>query len=146
MSHRLFALALGVIAAPAVAAPAPQPEQIQIPRELTDPAMAEKLGNMAQALSDALLNLPVGEVRAAAEGRRPTPEEKKLTVRDLGRLDDADFERGLEQQIAQAKPMIDHSMKAFAKALPAITKALSEAADEVERATANMPRPDYPRR
>lgn len=146
MRHYLFAVPLALLAAPVAAQPAPQPGQIHIPSELTDPAMADKLANMLQALSKAFLELPVGEVQAAVEGREPTRAEKGLTVRDLGRRDDPNFDRNLERQIAQSKPVIEHGMKAFAQALPAMTKALSEVARQMERATANMPRPDYPTR
>ena len=146
MRHYLFAIPLALIGAPVAAQGAPQPEQIRIPSELTDPAMAEKLANMLQALSKAFLDLPVGEVQAAVEGRQPTANEKRMTIRDMGRRDDRNFDRNFERQIAQSKPMIEQSMKAFSKALPAMTRALSEAAQQMERATANMPRPDYPRR
>lgn len=141
-----FAIPLALIAAPLAAQPAPQPEQFQIPRELTDPAMADKIANMVQALSKAFLDLPVGEVQAVVEGRQPTADEKRLTVRDMGRRDDPNFDRNFQQQIAQSKPMIQQSMRALAQALPAMSKSLSEAARQMERATNNMPRPDYPRR
>lgn len=146
MRHHLLAIPLALVAAPLAAQPAPQPGHIQIPSELTDPAMADKLANMLQALSKAFLNLPVGEVQAAVEGRQPTADERRLTVRDMGRRDDPNFDRNFEQQIAQSKPVIRQSMKAFSQALPAITRALSEAGRQMERATANMPQPDYPRR
>jgi hypothetical protein len=146
MRHYLLAVSLALLAAPAAAQQAPQPGQIQIPSELTDPAMVERLANTLQALSNAFLELPVGEVQAAVEGREPTRAEKGLTVRDLGRRDDPNFDRDLERQIAQSKPLIENGMKALAQAIPAMTKALSEAARQMERATANMPRPDYPKR
>ena len=146
MRHYLFAIPLALLAAPLAAQPAPQPEDIQIPPQLTDPAMADKVANMLQALSKAFLDLPVGEVQAVVEGRQPTPEEKRLTVRDMGRRDDPNFDQNFERQIAQSRPMIQQGMRAFTKALPAMSKALSQAAREMERATTNMPRPDYPRR
>lgn len=145
MSPSLFVLPFALVAASAAAQPAPVPERIQIPSELTDPAMADKLAKVLQGLSKAFMELPVGEVQAAVEGREATADEKRLTVRDLGRRDDPEFDRKLERQIAQSKPMIEHSMKAFSQALPVMTKALSEVARQMERATANMPRPDYPR-
>ena len=145
MRYHLFAIPLALLAVPA-AAQAPQPEQIRIPPELTDPAMADKLANMMQALSKAFLELPVGEVQAAAEGRAPTASERRLTVRDMGRRDDPNFERNLERQLEEARPRVRSAMQAFARALPSMTKALSEAANEIERATANMPQPGYPRR
>ena len=72
MRHMFLVLPLLAIAAPAVAQAQPQPETIQIPPELTDPATAAKLANMAKVMSDAFLDLPVGEIQAAAEGRKPT--------------------------------------------------------------------------
>jgi hypothetical protein len=133
----LIALPLALLAVPAQAAP----QQIQIPRELTDPATVEKVTRMMDSLSNAFLDLPVGEIQAAAEGRAPTPQDRGRRIRDLGATT-ADIDR----QIAEAKPAVEQSMKAFATALPSITKALSEAADAMERATANMPQPGYPRR
>ncbi|HEU5481613.1 MAG TPA: hypothetical protein VFU80_00770 [Sphingomicrobium sp.] len=140
----LFAIAL-IVSSAAYAAQAPQPaepEEIRIPPELTDPRFVERIAGMTEALSKALLDLPVGELQAAAEGRPATSADRRRTVRDVSRLS----ERDVEQQIAQARPRVEAAMQAFARALPAMTKALSEAADEVERATANMPQPGYPRR
>jgi hypothetical protein len=127
--------------------PAQPPASSQaLPPQLLDPRMAGRLADTMQAMSQAFLNLPVGEVQAALEGREPTPAEKKITVRDLGRRDDPNFDRNFHQQIAQARPMIEHSMKALNEALPAMKKALDEAEGALERATANMPDPTYPKR
>ena len=134
MRTTAFLLPLLMFAAPASAQP------IEIPSEMTDPAMVEKLGAMVDALSEALLELPVGEIEAAAEGRPLTPADKGKKVRDVA--DAAELER----QVAQARPMIEHSIKALSRTLPAIAKSLSGAAAQVERAVGNMPRPDYPRR
>jgi hypothetical protein len=146
MRPYLLAIPFALIAAPVAAQPAPSADEIQIPSELTDPAMAGRLGKALQALSKAFLELPVGEVQAAVEGREPTAEEKRRTVRDIGRRDDPNFERNFERQIAQSGPIIEQSFKAIGQALPAMTKSLSEMARQMERATANMPQPDYPRR
>lgn len=146
MRASLFILASALVASPALAQqPAPREEQIEIPEELTDPQTIGRLTDMMQVLSKALLNLPVGELRAAAEGREASPEEKSVTVRDLGREDDPQFERNLERQIADARPAMEAAMQALARALPAMMKGMAEAKDELERATANMPRPDYPK-
>ena len=136
---------LALIAAPASAEPV-TPDKMELPSELTDPATAERLANVMQALSKALLSVPVGELKAAAEGREPTARDKGLTVRDLGRREDPNFERNLDRQIAEAKPMIAKSMKALAEALPAMLEGLSKASEAVERAAANMPDPNYPKR
>jgi hypothetical protein len=145
MRLKLVFIPLLMCATPALAQPT-APPPVQIPHELTDPATADKVARAMQALSEAFLNLPVGEVQAALEGRRPTPAEKRLTVRDVGRSDDPNFDRNIQRQIAQSKPMIEHSMKALAAALPAMIESLSKAQESLERAAANMPRPDYPKR
>ena len=108
--------------------------------------MADRLADTMQSLSKALLGLPIGEVQAAVEGREPTPADRKLTVRDLGRRDDPNFDRDFRQQIAQARPMMERGMKALNSALPAIEKALDDAGSAIDRATANLPDPTYPRR
>ena len=148
----LSVIPLVLLAAPVAAAPPPPPpqqpqqQQMQIPPELTNPKTAERIAAMSEALSKALLDLPVGEIQAAAEGRPATPADRKRTVRDIERARDPNFDRDIQRQIAEVGPQVQASMQAFARSLPAITQALSNAADEIERAAANMPRPDYPRR
>jgi hypothetical protein len=138
-----------ISAAPALAQEPAEPapgSQIQVPSELTDPATANKLANAMQALSKAFLELPVGEVQAAIEGRKPTAAEKKLTLRDLERRSDPNFERDFRRQMADAKPKIEQSMKALADALPSMMQGLQRAQQSLERAAANMPDPTYPKR
>ena len=150
-STSLILLPLMIAAAPAFAqTPAPAPvapvRGPEVQRALADPAMAEKLANAMQALSKAFLNLPVGEVQAALEGRKPTAAERRMTVRDMGRRDDPNFERNFQRQMAQSRPMIEASMRALAQALPAMMQGLQQAGQALERATANMPDPTYPKR
>lgn len=146
-------LALMFVAAPAAAqtaAPAPRiaaPDpSAEMARRIADPATADKLARAMQALGKALLDLPVGEVRAAMEGRPATPADKRLTVRDMGRRDDPQFDSKFSQQLANAGPMMQHSLKVLGSALPAMTQSLKQAGDAIERAAANMPDPTYPKR
>ena len=129
-------------ARPAPAAPA---ETIAVPPALTDPAMADKLGRMMQAMSKAFLNLPVGELEAAAEGRPATRADRRRTVRELGRQDDPNFERNLDRQLAESRVAMQASMRALAAALPGMMKGLTDASRELEKATANLQSPNYPK-
>jgi hypothetical protein len=131
---------LALMAAPAAAETA-MPE-IKIPSELSDPAMADKLSTVLQALSKSLLDMPIGEVEAAIEGREPTAADRRKTVRSETRMS----ERQIGQQINAARPQMQAAMKAMATALPAMMKGLQEAGRELEKATANMPQPGYPKR
>jgi hypothetical protein len=141
MRKTLILLPLLFAATPALAQPVPQ-----LPPELTDPATADKLANAMQGLSQALLDLRVGEVRAALEGRQASPAERRMTVRDMARRDDPDFDRHVQQDVANVRPMVRQSMNALNQALPAMMQGLAQAQQALERAVANMPDPTYPRR
>lgn len=134
----MFALPLMLIAAPAAAQQRPAPA---IPPELADPALGQKMGQMAGALSRALMDVRVGEIQAAVEGREPNAADRRRTVRDMtgGRGIDRDIER----QIAVAAPAMQ---RALVTALPAMMAAMEQVAQEFERATANLPQPGYPNR
>lgn len=127
--------------APPVSTPFPA-----IPPQLTDPATADRLANMMQSLAKAFLDLPVGQIEAAAQGRAPTPADKRLTVRDVARRDDPDFDRKMADRMARTRPMVEHGIKALGEALPAMMQSLRQAGEAVERAAANMPDPTYPKR
>jgi hypothetical protein len=141
MRKSLILLPLLLCETPALAQPAPQ-----LPPELTDPRTAQKITNAMQALTGALLNMRVGEVRAALEGRPPSPEERNLTVGDLARSKDPDFDRKFQQRVASVGPMVQHSMRTLNQALPEVMRDLKDAQKSLERAVANLPDPTYPQR
>jgi hypothetical protein len=143
-----FILPLALVASPALAQPQPasQPEQVNVPPELTDPATADRLGGMMKALSKAFVNLPVGEIEAAAEGRPATQADRRRTIGDLGRKHDPNFDRNLDRDIDASRGAVQASMKAFTAALPALNKSIAEARRAIEQATANLPSPLYPKR
>ena len=139
MRKILFALPLMLAAAPAHAAPAPQ-----IPRDLSDPAMADKLGNVAGVLTRSLMDLPVGEVEAAIQGRAATPADRARRVRD--EVNDPYLDQRVAAEAAQSGRTMQRATKALVASLPAIMGALGQAQDELERAVSNIPDPTYPRR
>jgi len=69
-----------------------------------------------------------------------------MTVRDMARKDDPNFDRNFQRQMAQTGPMMRQSMKALGDAIPAMMQGLSQAGKALERAAANMPDPTYPKR
>jgi hypothetical protein len=148
MRLRRAFLPIALLASPVAAqtsAPAPS-DSIQIPPELTDPATMARVGNMVGSLSHAIMNMPVGDIQAAAEGRPATPADHARTLRDVAGRGDPNFEQNLQRQIAQSQVTMQASMRAMAAAMPAISRAVNEAAQEIERATANLPSPTYPKR
>src|SRR3954452_4816167 len=137
----LFIPPLLLSASPAFAQQAPI-----IPPELTDPATIHQLAGTLDDLSRALMNVRIGEARAALEGRDATPRERNMTVGDYARRNDPNFDRHLHQQIASVEPQVQRGVQAVNHALPSVMQALGEAERAVDRAVANMPDPTYPRR
>lgn len=142
----LIALLLASLSTPAFAAapvapPAPPPAAT-LPPEIAGGRMVDQLGSMVGALTKALLNLPIGEVEAAVENRSPNPADRTKTVRTVTGMD----EQAIDAQIAQGKGAVKNGGQALSRALPVIVEALNKAGQEVERATANLPQPGYPRR
>jgi len=130
-----------VVASPALAAPPVAPV---LPQVLTDPAMADQLGRVAGVLTRSLMNLPVGEVEAAIEGRPATRADRARTVGDS--IGDPNVAQRIEQQAAASGRTMQAASKALAASLPAIMQAIEGAKDEIERAVGNLPNPTYPRR
>lgn len=150
MRSSLVLLAISLCAAPALAQTparsAPDNQAIQLPPQLADPTTADRLADAMQSMSQALLDLKVGRLQAALEGRKTTPADRNLTIRDLARRDDPAFEKKLHEQIDQARPKMERSIRALNEALPEVTEDLQRAQRSIERAIANMPDPNYPRR
>ena len=128
-------------ATPAVAQPIPAPA---IPPVLTDPAMADRLGDVAGAVTRSLMNLPVGEIEAAIEGRPATRADRARTVRDT--VGDPYVEQRVAGQAAATGRAMQAATRALAASLPAIMQAIDGASADIERAIGNLPDPTYPRR
>ncbi|HEX6661682.1 MAG TPA: hypothetical protein VF067_07430 [Sphingomicrobium sp.] len=145
MRTSLFVLPLMLCASPALAqaaAPPPPPQAQEMQRILNDPAMVDRMTNVMQALSKAFLDLPVGGIEAAVEGRPATPAERRRTVRDI----EPGIGRDVQVQMAHAKPMVQQSMRALSQSLPSMMSGLKQVQESIERAAANMPDPTYPKR
>jgi hypothetical protein len=118
----------------------------QLPRELTDPQSAMKLAAKLQGISNALMNVRVGELGAALEGRQATPRERNVTVGDLVHQKDPNFERHMQQKVATVGPKVLQTMQTLNKTLPQVMHDVDDVQRSVERAVANLPDPTYPQR
>ena len=130
-----------VAASPAVAAPLMVPA---LPQVLTDPAMADHLGRVAGVLTKSLMDLPVGEIEAAIEGRPATRADRRRTVGDS--IGDPQIAQRVAEQATSSGRTMQAATRALASSLPAIMQALEGAKGEIERAIGNLPDPTYPRR
>lgn len=143
----ILASAAALASAPAAAADPGIGETIQdAQRILNDPRNEKLMTSVMSAMSEALLDLPVGGIKAAAEGRAATPEEKGLTVRDVARRGDPNFEAKFRTGMAKSAPVLRQSMKALSASLPALAESFEELGRSMERLGANIPDPTYPKR
>jgi hypothetical protein len=142
MAKSLILLPVLLVAAPAFAAPAPSPSQLQVPPQLTDPRALDRVTDAMQAMSQAIMDLPVGNIEAALEGRPATPADGNRRIRDI----EPGLDREVKTQVAQARPMIRRSAKALSDALPEMMHGIEQVQKSLERAAANMPDPNYPKR
>jgi hypothetical protein len=107
---------------------------------MTDPRFIQRLMDMSDALSKAFLDLRVGEIEAAAEGRQATAAERNRTVGEIARISPQELQR----QMAEARPKVEAATQAFARELPKLSRSLSEVAGALQRAADNMPQPYNP--
>ena len=123
--------------------PRRRPNAPQIPPELSDPAMADKLGRMAgvadQGADGHAGRRDGGGDRRAA--RRPQPTRHKRVRDEIG---GPEAERQVEAEVAASGRQMQAMTKALVASLPAIMGALDGVEKELERAAANMPDPTYP--
>lgn len=148
MRSALF-IPLLFLTSPAVAGDSAQtslPLHGKLARALADPALPEQLGRVAAAMTRAVMTMPVGDVQAAVDGRPATERDRRRTLGNTVVRGDADLDQSIERQVSHSTAKLQRSARAMAAALPAIERALSEATSQIDRATANLPYPSYPRR
>ena len=144
MRKTLILLPLLLSATPALAQDSSP--SIKLPRELTDPESAMKLAAKLQALSNAVLNIRVGELGAALDGREARPGERNTTIGDLVRRKDPDFDRHVQEKVASVGPKVLQGMQTLQQTLPRVMRDVDDVQHSVERAVSNLPDPAYPAR
>lgn len=142
MRNSLILLPLLLSATPAFAQAAPP--SIQLPRELTDPEEQMRLAGKLQAISSAVMNIRIGDVSAALEGREATPRERNMTLGDLARQKDPTFDRDVAHAVATVGPKVQRSLQVLNRALPQVLSEADRLQRSVERAVSNLPDPNYP--
>ena len=118
----------------------------QLPHELMDPQSAMKLAAKLEALSNAVMNIRVGEVSAAIDGREASPRERNMTIGDLVRKKDPNFDQQVQEKVASIGPKIVRGMQTVQRTLPQVMHDVDDAQRSLERAVSNLPDPTYPQR
>ena len=142
----LLILPLLSLATPGLAQTYPMPSPIPLPPRMMDPALPSQLSRIAGALTHSFMNIPVGELEAAIEGRPAYPADRRKTVGSEISRDNPYVEQDIQREVASTTSAVQSSARAMQRAMPAIQQAIGQAAATIERETANLPSPNPPYR
>lgn len=131
---------------PVVAAPLPDPRDEEIRRSLPDPRELEAMGNVATRTMDAILDVPIGPLREAVEGRKLSPREREETIGDHARRDDPYFRERMRDQMGVATVALGALAEQMAVMTPVLRRTLEDVERRVEDAVRGLPPRDYDRR
>lgn len=140
-----------VLASPAIAHQSPpqayagRPEgpAFAVPPEIMDRRLPDQLGRRAGAVMQALMDLPVGELQAAIEGRPVTPRDRHHTI---GAEVGPGAARHAEQAVTSKAQAVQSTARAIQSAIPALQQAIGQILAAVDAGAANLPSSAYPRR
>ncbi len=138
-------LAALLFTAPAVAAPRDS-ERVEdardIARELERSPAVANMPAVLGAITDALLDLPVGRIAAALEGDpSPSREEAERTVADIGEATDPDFRERTRDQVRASAAGARAATGAIARTLPEIARSADVLEGELARIARTLPLP-----
>ncbi|HWH23144.1 MAG TPA: hypothetical protein VNT25_07660 [Allosphingosinicella sp.] len=157
MRNRLILIAAAAgLAAPAIAQqPAPNaartnsaqaPAAQSAPRPADDiraqlPAKEEleRVGEVAARAADAILEVPIGPLREAVEGRKLSKKEREETLGDHAAKDDPYFRERMRDQMAVATVALGALAEQMAVMTPILRQTLEDAQRRVEEAARGLP-------
>ncbi|HWH18786.1 MAG TPA: hypothetical protein VNT77_10725 [Allosphingosinicella sp.] len=130
--------------APARTAPM-DPRDEEIVRSIPDPREVEAVGAAAGRAMDAILDMPVGPLREAIEGRRLSRREREETLGDHAAKDDPYFRERMRDQLAVAGVAVGVLAEQMAVMTPVLRQTLEDVERRVEEAVRTPPPHDYGR-
>jgi len=130
-----------------VAPPPPiDPRDEAILRAVPGPQELERVGDVTAATVDAILDVPIGPLREAIEGRRLSRREREETLGDHARKDDPYFRERMRDQITIASAAVGVLAEQMAVMTPVLRQTLEDAQRRVEEAARGVPPREYDRR
>ena len=135
-----------VPAAPAIPVAPADPRDDELRRNLPDPRELEAMGDNATRVLDALMNVPIGPLREAVEGRKLSRKEREETLGDQARKDDPHFRERMRDQMGMATVTLGVLADQMAVMAPVLRRTLEEAQRRVEDAARTAPPRDYDRK
>lgn len=146
MRRFLIASAALAAAAPALAAqPAAPPVLPADPRDaeiraaMPDPAEMKAMGEAAARAVDAMMEVPIGPLREAVEGRKLSARERSETIGDRAVRDDPHFRDRMNAGIASASVAMAALAEQMVTIAPVLRRTLDDVAQRMEEAIRTAP-------
>ncbi|HEX8214501.1 MAG TPA: hypothetical protein VF582_03405 [Allosphingosinicella sp.] len=158
MRKFLIAAAAFAIAAPAAAQQAPSavgaqapgsqaarpgpkldPRDEELRRNLPDPAEMKAMGEVAARAMEAMMEVPIGPLREAVEGRKLSRRERQETIGDVARRDDPNFKERMRDQMGVASVAMAALMEQMVTIGPVLRSTLEDVARRTEEAARQVP-------
>ena len=122
-----------VWAAPAAAQPYPDPRDERIVRALPHPGEIEALGETMERVTDAIMDVDVGPVVDAVEGRRHSRGHRE-TLGDIASRDDPYARERVRDEIGLATAGLGAAVEQMAVLTPIFRRSIEDAARRMEDA------------
>ena len=152
MRKSLITAAVLAVASPAIAQPAstaaqqapaaaplPDPRDEEMRRNLPDPAEVKAMGETAARAMEAMMDVPIGPLREAVEGRKLSRKERAETLGDVARRDDPEFKERMRDQMGVASVAMAALMEQMVTIAPVLRNTLEDVARRTEEAARQVP-------
>jgi hypothetical protein len=143
MRKLIIAASALAFALPAAAQPSVEVHDEEIARALPKRGEIEAIGATIGAVTEAILNTPVGPLREAVEGRPLPGRERHETLGDLASRDDPYARERIRDDVATAAAGLGVAVEQFAVVAPVLRRSLEDAVRRMDEAMERRHGPPY---
>lgn len=136
MRKLIIAMTALAAAAPLAAQPNPHPRDRDIVGALPHPGEIDAIGRTMGDVTDAILDVDIGPVVDAVEGRRHDPRRHRETLGDIASRDDPYARERIRDDIGLATVGLGAAMEQLAVLTPVFRRSIEDAARRMEDAIA----------
>ena len=127
-------------------APSVDPRDEELRRNMPSPTEMKEMGEVAARAMEAMMDVPIGPLREAVEGRKLSPRERSETIGDHARRDDPHFKERMRDQIGLATVALGALAEQMTVMGPVLRRTLEDVSKRVEDAARSAPQRPYDRK
>ncbi len=115
------------------------PRDAEMLRNMPSPTEMKEMGEIAARGMEAMMDVPIGPLREAVEGRKLSPRERKETLGDHARRDDPNFKERMRDQIGLATVALGALAEQMTVMGPVLRRSLEDVSRRMEDAARAAP-------